>query len=213
MDVLLINPNTNDDTTAKMVAIAAAAMPDLRFLGRTAPFGPNMIVEPIALAESARAVEVMAQDVGGAAGVIVAAFGDPGLDAVRARLDVPVIGIGEASILDAARDGRRFAIATTTPALVDPIAARVAHYGCAGSFAGTFLTPGDPNAIVADPGLLADALTAAARRAIAEGGAEAVIIGGGPLAAAAHVISTRLGAAIVEPIPAAARLIAERLSV
>ncbi|WP_108658791.1 aspartate/glutamate racemase family protein [Acuticoccus kandeliae] len=211
MTILLLNPNTNAETTAKMVAIAGRAGTGLVFDGRTAPFGVPMIVEPVALAEGARAVAAMCMDAGAHEGVIVAAFGDPGIEAARARLAVPVVGIGEASILEAAEGGRRFAIATTTPGLVDAIAGRVAGYGKAAQFAGTFLTEGDPDAIVKDPAHLAEALGDAAERAIAEGGAEAVIIGGGPLAEAAAAIAARLGTAIIEPLPAAARLMRARL--
>lgn len=62
-------------------------------------------------------------------GVLISAFGDPGLDAMRPVCSCPVARIAEASMTEAARDGRRFGVATTTPALVDSIRKRAASYG------------------------------------------------------------------------------------
>lgn len=62
-----------------------------------------------------------------------------------------------------------------------------------------------------DPAALVDALEAACRRAIAEGGAEALVIGGGPLAVAARELSGKLQVPLIEPVPAAVRLSLARL--
>lgn len=140
--IWLLNPNTSAATTAAMVEIARAAAPGLAIEGRTAPFGAPLITDEPALARGAEAVLAMADGAGldragpdgtgpngtgpsgtRAEGLIVAAFGDPGLDALRARLSIPVTGIGEASFRAAAAHGR-FGIATTTPALEAAIAAR-----------------------------------------------------------------------------------------
>ena len=145
-------------------------------------------------------------------GVIIAAFGDPGIEAARQALAVPVCGIGEASFREAGAGDRRFAVATTTPGLVDAIAGRVATAGLADNFVGTFLTEGDPFALVADPAGLVAALAEACERARRKAGAEAVIIGGGPLAKAATEIAARLDMTIVEPIPAAVRLIRQLIA-
>jgi allantoin racemase len=47
--------------------------------------------------------------------VLINSFADYGIDALRAVLDIPVIGAGEATLLAAARAGRRFAIVTVWP--------------------------------------------------------------------------------------------------
>ena len=67
--------------------------------------------------------------------MIVAAFGDPGADRLAMRLSHPVIGIGEAAIRAAGRNGRRFAIVTTTPRLEASIRTRVDELGYRGSLA------------------------------------------------------------------------------
>ncbi len=205
MNIALVNPNTNAGTTATMVAIAReAAGEGVTIEGRTAGFGVPLITDTVALAVAAEAVLALAAGLAGFDRVIVAAFGDPGVTALRQRLAVPVIGIAEAAMADAAAGGRAFAVVTTTPDLVGAIAARAAQLGHA-RFCGTWLTPGDPLAAMADPARLADALGEAARTAIAEGGAEAIIIGGGPLALAARRLAGTLPVPLIEPVPAAVR--------
>ncbi len=103
MKLLLVNPNTNAATTDRMVEIAReAAPPGVVIEGATAGFGAPLITEPGALAIAADAVEALARsaDTRRFDGVIVAAFGDPGLDRIRALVPCPVTGIAEAGMAD-----------------------------------------------------------------------------------------------------------------
>ena len=208
MRLLLVNPNTNAATTALMVGIAqGAAPPGVTIQGATAASGAPLILDAAMLATAAQAVQALiAQtDLTPFAGVIIAAFGDPGLAAVRALTPLPVTGIAEAAMAAAAAHGR-FAIVTTTPLLAKAIGARAVAYGHGDAFAGTWLTEGDAGALMAEPGRLEAALEAAIRRAMAEAAPDAVIIGGGPLAAAAAALRPRLAVPIIEPVPAAVGL-------
>ncbi len=212
MRLLLVNPNTNARTTALMTGIAQrAAPPGVTIEGATAATGAPLILDAAMLAIAADAVQglVAGMDLMPFAGVIVAAFGDPGLAAVRRRAAVPVTGIAEAAMAEAAALGR-FAIVTTTPLLADAIGARALAYGHRDAFAGVWLTPGDAGALMADPTGLEAALEAAIRRALAEAAPDAVIIGGGPLAAAAAALRPRLAVPIIEPVPAAVGLALRR---
>ncbi|MGP9820741.1 aspartate/glutamate racemase family protein [Salinarimonas sp. NSM] len=214
MRLTLVNPNTSRATTDAMVAIAAEVA-GLPVRGVTARFGAPLIADPQALAVAAQAVEALADDLAAELAdgdaVIVAAFGDPGLAALRARLSCPVTGIAEAGMAEAAAHAPRFAVVTTTPALAPSIAANAQALGHE-HFVGTFVTPGDPLAIMADTDALVAALEAACRRAIDDGGADAIVIGGGPLAVAARRLAGRLPVPLVEPVPAAVRLSRVRLS-
>ena len=98
----------------------------------------------------------------------------------------------------AAAGNRRFAVATVTPALVPAIDARAHALGLAHLYCGTRVTPTIP----ASPAALAEALAEAVTLCIADG-AEAVIIGGGPLANAATTLALRFSIPIIAPIPAA----------
>jgi len=211
MRIVLVNPNTSTETTAAMVAIAEeTAARRVQIQGVTARFGAPLITEPAALAIAAEAVVALAPALTEADAVIVAAFGDPGLDALRGLLSCPVTGIAEAGMNEAAAGGRRFAVVTTTPDLCDRIAATAARHGH-GAFAGTWTTPGDPAALTADADALVRALGAACRAAICEGGAEAVVIGGGPLARASRALAGTLPVPLIEPVPAAVHLSLIRL--
>ena len=107
MQFLLVNPNTNVATTERMVEIAReAAPPDAVIKGATAAFGVPLITEPSALAMAADAVEALVRstDMRPFDGVIVAAFGDPGLDRIRALVPCRVTGIAEAGLAECSID-------------------------------------------------------------------------------------------------------------
>jgi Asp/Glu/hydantoin racemase len=210
MKVALVNPNTSAATTDAMVTIAQGeAGASCAIVGVTARHGAPLITEPRALAVAAEAVAALLPDLAGADGVIVSAFGDPGLDRLRAHLACPVVGIAEAGMAEAAANGRRFAVVTTTPDLKASIADTAARHGHA-RFAGTWTTPGDPAVLTADGAALRAALEVACAQAIDEGAAEAIVIGGGPLAVAARALAADCPVPLIEPVPAAVRLILGR---
>ncbi|WP_089268955.1 aspartate/glutamate racemase family protein [Puniceibacterium sediminis] len=196
-----MNPNSNAATTRAMVTIAARTLRHVQ--GWTAPDGPGLLMTMDLLATAAEQV-AGAEIPAGIDGVIVSAFGDPGRADLAARLAVPVVGIGESAALAAAKGGRRYAVVTHTPGLVDGIDALMRASAPGGAYLGTFLASGDALALAADAQALDTALLAAARRAHAAG-AEAVIIGGGPLGEAAERLRPQAPCALVAPIPEAAR--------
>ncbi|MES2941804.1 MAG: aspartate/glutamate racemase family protein [Pseudomonadota bacterium] len=213
-DILLINPNTSSASTDMMVRIAAACsagLPgSLTISGCTAGQGPAMIVNEAELAAAALQVQLAWQAAAVAAekswaGIVVSAFGDPGMETLRATTSLPVVGICEASLLEAAQGGRRFGIATVTPELAGLIQQRVDELGLGAAYTGIRLTPGEPRTLAANPAALQIALAEAVNQCIVDDGAEAVIIGGGPLAQAATQLQARWGIPIIEPIPAAVR--------
>jgi Asp/Glu/hydantoin racemase len=204
--ILLINPNSSTATTDMMVAIAQeAAGDDCKVIGATAARSPRMIVEPKALAASVAEVgEIARANHEDYDGLIVAAFGDPGLAEIRATMSIPATGIAEAAMLEAVEGDRRFGIATTTPGLAVQMNARVDDLGLRGRYTGIRFTDGEPNTLVADPGRLRDALAKVVELCVGSDGAEAVIIGGGPLAQAARQLQPLFSVPIIAPIPAAA---------
>jgi len=216
--LILVNPNTSQSTTAMMVDIALDAVdPGVSVDGMTAEFGVPLITHETALDEASRAVAALAPAIQDRkpSGVIVSAFGDPGLDVLRESLDCPVTGIAEAAMAEAAVDDtgqpRRFSVVTTTPLLAASIAARATRYGHGEVFAGVRLTPGDPATLMADPAAVTEALALTCEAAIRLDGAQALVIGGGPLALAARALRPRFIVPIIEPIPAAVRLALKRL--
>jgi len=202
--LLLVNPNTTAAYTERMVRAAAAAAPDgVDVVGATVPAGVLLIRDEADLAVAAASVAALpdtravTEDA-----VIVAAFADPGVEALRARLSVPVVGIAEAAIRATAP--RPFAVATTLPSLNAAIRRRVEACGASARFTGIRTPPGDGAALMGEPERLVDALAALVEAGVADG-AEAVIIGGGPLSDAAAAVRARTRVPVVEPVPAAVR--------
>lgn len=205
--LLLLNPNTNAGVTQLMLAIArSAAPPGTVIEGITAPFGARLITTEPELARAAEAVRAMVLDADTSAldGIMIAAFGDPGLDWSRALAACPVTGIAEASMAEAVAQGP-FAVVTTTPDLCPSITDAARRYGHGALFRGVRVTPGDAAAVMADPGRLEAALLSACLDAVAQDGVAALIIGGGPLAAAAAALRGQVPVPLIEPVPAAIR--------
>jgi len=208
--LVLLNPNTSEATTAAMLQLAREeAGPGVRVEGLTAPFGASLICDPSALAVAADAVSALFVPLVrlNPAGVMIAAFGDPGLQPLAARLGCPVVGIAQAGMAEAAQGGRRFSVVTTTPDLVASIMGTAERYGWGRQCLGVRLTQGDPRALMADANALCSALLRACEAAVQLDGAEAIVIGGGPLAVAARAIAHQVPVPLVEPVPAAVRLV------
>lgn len=211
--VLLINPNTNSTTTASMLAIARNAAPDwLQIEAMTAPEGVGMITDTEALEQAGGVLSGLIPFVRDQRwdGIVIAAYGDPALADLRAGLDCPVTGIGEASMMAAAQLGP-FAIVTTTPDLCASILAMVARSGFESLCQGVFLTMGDAETVTRDAVVLEQRLEEACRKALVHAPLAAIIIGGGPLARAAQVLSPRLPVRLIEPVPTAIQRIADML--
>lgn len=219
MRLLLINPNTNTATTEMMAAIARHTLADRSLSpgaehipmleSMTVSAGVPLITDPVALEKAADAVvsALAGSPHSGYDGLIIAAFGDPGLFRARALGHTPVTGIAEAAMAEAPG---RFAVVTTTPHLVGSIADTAALHGHRHRFTGVHLTPGDPAALMASADALLKAMLEACQRAIAADQPESIVIGGGPLAQVARALRPLLPIPVIEPIPAAVRLAVTR---
>jgi Asp/Glu/hydantoin racemase len=214
--IALLNPNSNPSTTAAMLGLALAAAPaGLAIVGFTADRTPPMLTRPRDLDAAAEWVGAMLPDLASAgfSAALVAAFGDPGVDRLRATSPLPLVGIAEAGMTLAARGGRRFAVITTTPELEAPIAARAVALGFADRLASVRITGGDPLALMDDAERLTRALVEVAVVAVARDGAEAVLVGGGPLGPVAAAVGRHVAVPVIEPVAAGIALIAERLGI
>jgi allantoin racemase len=188
-----------------MVRIAQSSVPsDIEVIGATAACGPAMIVDEVSLAASAPQVVEMGLSEGwDVSGIIISAFGDPGITNLRQKTTLPIVGIAEAAMLQASANHRRFGIATVTPQLVGSISAKAAELGLAHFYTGTRLTSEDPEQLAADPERLIEALRQAVTDCIELDKAEAVVIGGGPLGNAATALAPIFNIPVIAPIPTA----------
>lgn len=182
--LLLINPNTTQSITDLVLKTAkgfASKGTSLRAI--TGPFGKPYIASREAYAVGGHAaLQALADDKGRKDAVVLACFGDPGLAALKEVAKVPVIGMAEASILQACAIGRRFSIVTGGAAWKAMLEEFVAAQGLGARLASVRTVAPTGADIARNPKaaleLLARSCTACAR----EDGADVVILGGAGLA-------------------------------
>jgi Asp/Glu/hydantoin racemase len=182
--ILLINPNATESVTALVADHARAIAGDAAtFVPVTGRFGANYISTRASAAIAAHAaLDALAQHVAGCDAVYLACFGDPGLAALREISPVPVVGMAEASCLEACSRGRRFAI-VTGGALWGPMLTEfVTWLGLAERLAAVRTIAPTGDQIARDPNAALVQLAAACTACATVDGADVVILGGAALA-------------------------------
>lgn len=209
--IVLINPNSSDTATRSMAELAQAEVgAAATVMGKSNAGAPALLTTPKDMADAVPGVVAIGKKAASdprVAALIVSAFSDPGLAELRAAVDIPVFGIGEEVFHAAAQDGRPFGIVTVTPdaALIGSFRDKAASLGYAAQYRGVRVTPGDPRELVQDAARLDAALAEAVRQSVAEDGAGAVIMGGGPLSASALRLQPQFDQPLVVAVNAAAR--------
>jgi allantoin racemase len=112
--ILLINPNTTSSITDLVLKNARRfASKGTTMRAATGAFGPRYIASRSGYAIAGHAaLDALANDKARKDAVVLACFGDPGLAALKEVSKVPVVGMAEASILQASAVGKRFSIVT-----------------------------------------------------------------------------------------------------
>lgn len=208
MRLLIVNSNTTDSVTARIGdAARAAASPGTAIIAISAPFGLPLIVSRADwLVAGPATLAALAAHRGAYDAAIIACFGDPGLDAAKELLDVPVLGISEAAFHAACMRGRRFGVVSFTAALRPMFEDVLAHHGLVARCAGFRMGPafsGDPGRVAEER---ADLLIELCRNSVELDGAEVVILAGGPLAGLAPVLAPHVAVPLIDGTAAAVRL-------
>ncbi|MFT3736424.1 MAG: aspartate/glutamate racemase family protein [Rhodocyclaceae bacterium] len=199
--ILVVNSNTSDKVTRQVSQTVAGLLPDVEVVGMTAAYGPEGIGGRADLTISSLAtLEVIAEHADAFDAVIVACFSDPGLAAAREVLDIPVIGIGEASFLTAAMLGARFSVVTVTPRVIPIVHEMVRMVGLESRFAGVTIMSSEALS-AADP---LPYLQAGVEDAVRKQGAEVAVLGGAAFAGQAAALSQRVEVPVVGSVEAAA---------
>ena len=208
MKLLVINPNITESVTRLIGEEAKrAASPGTELTLRTAPFGVAYIETRLEAVIGAYAsLLLMAEDRGKHDAVIIAAFGDPGLPALRDAIDRPVIGLTDAALIAAGELGQRFSIIAISQRITAWYRETVEHYKM-GERLASIRALDQP---IRDIGGVQDEhaarLKALCTTAIEEDGAEVLILAGTPLAGLARRIEGELPVPLVDPIAAAVKL-------
>ena len=223
MRLLLINPNTTRSVTDRVAAAARAlAGPDHAIEPATGAFGSPYIASRAASVVGAHAALDIARRMVGESNhgkfdaVLMACFGEPGIEALREELSIPVLGMAECSFAAAQRVGPRFAVVTGGAAWIAMLRDFAAVRGLSHALASVRTLPIDGGAIARDPEGALPALADAARLAHGDG-ADSVILGGaGLIGLAARLppqgfpvldcLECLVGSALALPDPRATRI-------
>lgn len=206
MRLLLINPNTSASITDLVARRARETAPaGTEFDVVTARFGPRYIGSRAGSAIAAHA----ALDAFAAswrpvhAGVLLACFGDPGLDALDEVAPVPVTGMAAASMRMAVRRASRVGMLTGGERWVPMLTEFVAGLGLGGNLVCVRAVSATGAQIAADPESAFGELAAQANAAAELDGAEIVILGGAGLTGLVPALQSRVRVPLLDSLECA----------
>lgn len=132
---------------------------------------------------------------------ILGCFGDPGLDAIREMVEMPVVGPGEAACLLAASLGYRFSILTIAESVVGPTRHQVHRIGVHDKFASVRVVDTPVLELMANREAVFQRLIEQGNRCIRDDGADTLVLGCMTMGflGVAEELSARLGVPVVNP--------------
>jgi allantoin racemase len=219
MRIKLINPNTTQRMTDAMGRCAReVAAPGTEVIAVNPTMGPPSIegYYDEALATPGLLAEVAAGECDGCDAYVIACFGDPGLYAARELARGPVIGIAEAAMHAASVLAPGFSVVTTLARTCGMAWHLAERYGMKRFCRNVRAT--DVAVLDLDkPGSAARRIILdECRRALAEDGSDAIVLGCAGMAELCREIEDALGAPVIEGVTAAVKwseaLVALRLS-
>ena len=214
MRLLIVNPNTTGAMTEKVVAAARLALdPGLDIIAATGRFGARYVSSRASFAIAGHAaLDAFAEHGQHCDAVLLACFGDPGLDALREVAGIPVISLIDASCAEAAAGGRRFSIVTGGERWHAMLTEMIAARGLGSQLASIRTVAPTGGDIARDPEGSAALLAATCRACANEDKAEAVILGGAGLIGIAEMIQPGLDVAVICSNAAGFRATAQALA-
>ena len=210
MRIKVINPNTTASMTSKIGAAArAVAAPGTEIVAVNPDKGPVSIeghydeaVSVIGLLE-----EVHAGEAAGVDGYVIACFGDPGLLAAREIARGPVLGIAEAAMHAASLIATGFSVVTTlerTRIITEHLVEAYGMRRFCRKVRATELAVLDLEDATSDARRI---IEAECRRALAEDGAGAIVLGCAGMADLTRALSHELGAPVIDGVGVAVKLV------
>jgi Asp/Glu/hydantoin racemase len=213
---LIINPNTSTSVTTMLVEHVSTmlnAKNDVWHVrGTTAQFGAAYIASETAYAVATHATldSFAHAHAPTDSAVLIGCFGDPGLEALREIATVPVIGLAEAAMREAAEFGR-FAIVTGGPRWAPILRRRAQAAGLAGQLTRTYILKESGAELAADREAAVGLLAIACEEAMKTSKPDAIILGGAALAGIGDLLADHLGLPVIDSVSAAARALQSAL--
>ena len=209
MHIALINPNTTHSMTERMRDAAMPLLSDgVKLTALTASYGAPSIEgyydEVFAIPPMIEMLAPMADQIDG---VVVGCFDDTGVAALRSLLNVPVVGICQASMQAAAVLSNKFSIITTLPVSVPALENLVRRYGfgdmcCRVRAADIPVLDLESNS---EEAILS--IKKELERALAEDGAEAIILGCAGMVDLSRTLTSQYHMPVIDGVGAAIKLV------
>lgn len=190
---LVLNPNTSRAMTDAVVAeLTRSAPPETLVQGMTARDGCAVIDSRESFAIGARTALAMQADLpADVDAVVLACFGDPGLEALRSACEMPVVGLAEAALRSADATGKPSAIVTAGPNWVTLLRERARSFGLSRGLVDVYALDGNGAALRRDPAAFAMQVHALSMQA-ADAGAHTLMLGGAAFAGLSFEVDARV---------------------
>jgi allantoin racemase len=201
--ILVVNPNTSQEMTAAIDRMGQAAGGSrARVVTTRSRNGPYTIEGALdAALATAGLLEVVADHKEPFDAVVVACFGDPGVEALRILVRVPVIGIGAASFMQAACISQQFAIVTPVAGTRERYAAVAAGMGLERQFLGAYPTPLSVADFESDDPAVLETLVLHAEQAVKDG-ADCLLFGCAGISDQIYDLQARVGVTCIASVAA-----------
>ncbi len=210
MRILVVNPNTTAAMTDKAGAAArAVAAPGTEIVAVNPAQGPVSIEGYYDEAFSLPGLleEIAKGEAEGFDGYVIACFDDTGLDAARALVRAPVVGLCEAACHMASLIAGSFSVVTTLGRTVPALERLIRHYGFA-NHCRRVRASEVPVLALEDPASDARRLIEAEiALAIEEDRAEAIVLGCAGMADLANELGEKFGLPVIDGVVAAVKLV------
>lgn len=203
MKILVLNPNTSTAVTQRIASVVARiARPETEAIVRRIAHGPEVLEsafdESVAVPHVIDAVREATAD--GVEAVVLAAFCDPGLDAVREISTIPVYGLEETTFAVALLLGNKFSILTERRQKTAVKMQHVRKHGLESRFASVRALDMGVAEIATDPDRVKRVGLDLARRMVDEDGAEVIIMGCASMAGYAGDLQRELCVPVLDPV-------------
>ena len=208
MRILVINPNTTASMTDKIretaMTVAAAGTEIVALNPADGPVSieghyDEAFCLPGLLEETKKGVAA------GADAVVIACFDDPGLEACREIVEVPVIGICEAAMAAASMVGHSFSVVSTLDRAIPIIEALAVKYGFERHCRRVRAASIPVLALEEDAGAAAAKVREQVLAAVEEDRAEAVLLGCAGMTDLADALTEETGVPVIDGVAAAVK--------
>jgi allantoin racemase len=210
MKIMVLNPNTSTAVTERIAGvIRQVARPDTQVEVTQIPHGPEALESFYDEALAIPYVLEMVREAGknGFDAVIIAAFCDPGIEAVKEISTIPVFGLEEVSFSVALLLGNRFGILTEKKSKEAVKAREVRKHGLESRFASVRALNMGVVEIANDPVNAKQTAINIAKRMIEEDGAEVIIMGCASMAGYSEDLEQALKVPVLDPVAVTFKLV------